>query len=144
MAKRPAKKTDPSKPYRAARRAHATEITEDYVEAIAEVIDRDGECRVKDLAAEFGVSHVTVTKTVARLVKEGLAETEPYRPIGLTDAGRELAASCRRRHEVVLRFLMALGVPAETAEIDAEGIEHHISPVTLERMERFSSSRRES
>jgi len=32
---------------------------------------------------------------------------------------------------VVLDFLISIGVSEETAEADAEGLEHHVSPETL-------------
>ena len=128
---------DSAKRFHEVRRAHSTEIAEDYVEAIADIIDRSGECRVKDLADEFGVSHVTVTKVVARLVEDGLAETEPYRPVSLTAKGRKLAQECQRRHELVLRFLRYLGVSEEVAQIDSEGIEHHVSAETLNCIQTF-------
>ncbi len=131
---------DPAKQFRELRRAHATEIAEDYVEAVAEIIARTGECRVRDLAAQFGVTHVTVTRALARLTEEGLVETEPYRPVALTAEGARLAHECRRRHEIVLRFLTFIGVSAEVARIDAEGIEHHVSEETLSRIETFLGS----
>ena len=123
------------------REAHSTEMAEDYVEAIAELCDKKGEARVADLARVFGVSHVTVSRNVGRLVRDGLATTEPYKSIELTRAGRELAAACETRHEVVLRFLLALGLDEETAQRDAEGIEHHVSPQTLELFRRFAERR---
>ncbi|MEM9065372.1 MAG: manganese-binding transcriptional regulator MntR [Planctomycetota bacterium] len=113
------------------RRDHAQETAEDYVEAVAELIDRDGEARVTALAERFGVSHVTVTRTVDRLVEEGLLETEPRRPIYLTRKGTRLAEQSRERHEIVYAFLIALGVQPKIAALDAEGIEHHVSPETL-------------
>lgn len=118
--------------FRRTRRDHANETAEDYVEAIASVADEQGRCRGADLARLMGVSHVTVTKTVARLAAEGLVETEPYGPIALTARGRKLARASRERHELVLDFLLAIGVERQTAEIDAEGIEHHVSKQTLE------------
>ncbi|MCA9206274.1 MAG: hypothetical protein KDA59_24645, partial [Planctomycetales bacterium] len=45
-----------------------------------------------------------------------------------------LAAKCRERHDIVYRFLLAIGVDEPTAAIDAEGIEHHVSPATLKRL----------
>lgn len=128
---------NPAEAHQEVRRAHAGELAEDYVEAIAQFIDHRGECRVKDLAQRFGVTHVNVSKTVNRLVDDGLARTEPYRPIELTRKGQRLADSTRRRHETVLRFLLALGVSPATAQSDTEGIEHHISEETLERIEAF-------
>jgi DtxR family manganese transport transcriptional regulator len=117
---------------RQTRRAHAHEIAEDYVEAIADLVTESGEARVVDLARRFGVSHVTVNRTIARLQEAGYVTAQPYRAIFLTTPGRELAATCKRRHETVVLFLRSLGIPERVAERDAEGIEHHVSPETLE------------
>ena len=119
------------------RNDHASETAEDYVEAIAQLIEELGRCRVVDLAARFGVSHVTVTKTVARLAKEGLVITQPYGPMTLTEIGARIAADSQKRHEIVYRFLLALGVPPATAADDAEGIEHHVSAETLKCFRKF-------
>jgi len=119
------------------REDHATELAEDYVEAIAEIIAENGNCRVRDLVAFFEVTHVTINRTVARLVRDGWVKTEPYAPIELTKRGAKLAASCAARHEVVLNFLLAHGVSKRTATLDAEGIEHHVSPETLKMMQRY-------
>lgn len=119
------------------RRDHATELTQDYVEAIAELELQTGECRVRDLARHFEVSHVTVNRTVARLKRDGFAHTEPYGPVKLTDKGRQLAEFSRRRHDTVFRFLLALGVSPDTAAVDSEGIEHHVSEETLQLMADF-------
>ncbi len=75
---------DSSDAHRRTRRDHSTETAEDYVEAIAEIMERNGTCRVVDLAKHFGVSHVTVTRIVTRLQDEGLSCTEKYRPIEMT------------------------------------------------------------
>lgn len=116
---------------------HAAETAADYVELIQDLIDEHGEARAADIASRLGVSHVTVSKTVQRLQRDGLVTTQPYRSIFLTDAGRELAERMRAKHQTVLGFLLALGVPEPVAETDAEGIEHHVSDETLAAMERF-------
>lgn len=116
---------------------HATELAEDYVEAIADLIEAEGTCRLVDLAAHFGVTHVTANRTVGRLQRDGLVTTKPYAPIELTAEGTRLAKSSRRRHEIVYQFLLALGVREITAAADSEGIEHHVSPETLRKMQQF-------
>ena len=113
------------------RREHASETAEDYVEAIADLAASQGEARVVDLARRLGVTHVTVNRTLARLQREGYVTVQPYRAIFLTEAGRKLAAECQHRHGIVVAFLRSLGIPEKNAEIDAEGIEHHVSPATL-------------
>lgn len=117
--------------HRRTRSDHATETAEDYVEAVYDIIEEKGTCRVVDLTKRFDVSHVTVTRIISRLQKEGFVETEPYRPIELTRSGQTLARRSRERHKTVLDFLIALGVPREIALVDAEGIEHHVSEKTL-------------
>ena len=62
---------------------------------------------------------------------------EPYRSIFLTESGTALARQAHERHALVLQFLVAIGVPDEVADTDAEGIEHHVSSQTLEAMRRF-------
>ncbi len=119
------------------RRDHATELAEDYVEAIDELLQTGQVCRVTDLATRFAVSHVTVNRTVARLKRDGWVTTQPYGPVELTEAGRMLARASRQRHDIVLKFLIALGIRSQTASVDAEGIEHHVSEETLRAMQRF-------
>lgn len=123
--------------FRQTRQEHATEIAEDYVEAIADLSAEMGEARVVDLARRLGVTHVTVNRTLARLRQAGHVSTKPYRAIFLTDAGRQLAEACKQRHDTVVAFLRSLDIPETVAELDAEGIEHHVSPETLAAFEKL-------
>lgn len=129
---------DQARRFARVRQAHRTETQEDYVELIADLIAANGEARAADLAERMGVTAATVTNTLARLKRDGLVETKPYRAIFLTDAGATMAAQARARHKLVVRFLTALGLPAAIAELDAEGLEHHLSPETLEAMRAFA------
>jgi DtxR family manganese transport transcriptional regulator len=116
---------------------HRNEIAEDYVELVADLIDATGEARAIDLANRLGVTPATVNNTIARLQREGLVRSEPYRSIFLTEAGRSLAEHCRRRHRIVYSFLRLLGVSEEVARVDAEGIEHHVSEATLVALDQY-------
>ena len=89
-----------------------------------------------DIAARLGVSQPTVAKMLARLAEGGFIEHRPYRGVFLTEAGRHIASESRARHDIVERFLRSLGVSAETARIDAEGMEHCVSGETLEAFRR--------
>ena len=122
--------------FRRSRRDRAAETAQDYVESIADLAASVGEARVVDLAQRLGVTHVTVNRTLARLQQAGYVSTQPYRAIFLTDVGRKLAEECKQRHETVVAFLRSLGVAETTAELDAEGMEHHVSPETLAAFER--------
>jgi len=134
------KTTKKSEPHQRTRRDHATETAEDYVEAVADILESQATCRVTDLAKRFAVSHVTVHRIISRLQEEGLVVTEPYQPIQLMPKGKRLAAKCRDRHQIVYRFLLAIGIDEATAAIDAEGIEHHVSSVTLARFRELADS----
>lgn len=123
------------------RTAQSTALLEDYVELISDLIHAGGEARATDIARRIGVSHATAIKTIGRLKREGLAIAKPYRGVFLTPDGDTLAARVRARHRVVVDLLLAVGVPAEAAEQDAEGIEHHVSDVTLAAFGRFLRAR---
>ncbi len=132
----PAEPTQASR-FGKARSAQSGALMEDYVELISDLIGDGGEARPTDIARRLGVSHATAIKTIGRLKREGLAVAKPYRGVFLTDAGERLAERCRTRHRLVVDLLVAVGVPAEAAESDAEGIEHHVSDATLAAFERF-------
>lgn len=117
--------------FRKVREAHQTEMAEDYVELIGDLIAERGEARLTDLAGSMGVAQASASKVVARLKREGLVDSRPYRSIFLTAAGEAMATESRRRHQVVLDFLLALGLDEDTAANDSEGIEHHVSAATL-------------
>jgi DtxR family manganese transport transcriptional regulator len=119
------------------RSAQSTALVEDYVELIADLLAGTGEARPTDIARRLGVSHATAIKMIARLKREGVATARPYRGVFLTESGQELAARVSARHRLVVDVLVALGVPAESAEADAEGIEHHVSDATLKAFARF-------
>jgi DtxR family transcriptional regulator, manganese transport regulator len=138
-AARPA--VPPAETFRRSRRDRASETAQDYVEAIADLTAAVGEARVTDLARRLGVTHVTVNRTLARLQQAGFVNTKPYRAISLTGTGRRLAKESKRRHETVVAYLCSIGVPEKTAELDAEGIEHHVSPETLAAFERLLKKR---
>ena len=123
------------------RLAHQSEVAEDYVEMIAELIAETGEARTVDLAARFGVTSPTVNAIIQRLQREGLVISKPYRSIFLTDDGKALAERSQARHRTVRDFLISIGVPASIAEEDAEGVEHHVSPETLAVFETIIAER---
>ena len=124
-----------------ARAARSTALRDDYIELIANLLAAEGEARPIDPARRLGVSHVTVVKTIARLKRDGLLVGRPYRGVFLTEAGRCLADRVRARHRLVIDLLFALEVPTEAAEVDAEGIEHHVSEATLKAFAQFLEER---
>ena len=125
-----------SQGFRQMREARRGALVEDYVELIADLIEDGGEARQVDIAARLGVAQPTVAKMLGRLVLDGLASRKPYRGIFLTETGQAIAQEIKHRHQTVEAFLRSIGVSAETARIDAEGIEHYVSTETLDAFRR--------
>jgi DtxR family manganese transport transcriptional regulator len=142
-AERPDMPTEAAQAHRfgKARSAQSTALLEDYVELISDLMASVGEARPTDVARRLGVSHATAIKTISRLKREGLATSRPYRGVFLTADGEALAERVRKRHRLVVDLLVAVGVPADCAEADAEGIEHHVSDVALAAFRDFLARR---
>ena len=127
--------------HRQVRAARQSEVMEDYVELIADLIDSTGEARSVDIAKRLGVTTPTVARMIGQLKETGWIKTQPYRAIFLTEDGRRVAEASRRRHQIVVEFLTAIGVSEEIARADAEGLEHHVSEETLAAFERCLKAR---
>lgn len=125
-----------SNPFRETRAHHSNEAAEDYTELVADLIELKGEARICDIARQLGISHVTAIRTTRRLRQLGYLNADESKPISLTKKGKATARYCKRRHNLLLRFLIGLGVPKTVAEIDVEGMEHHISHVSLRAIEK--------
>lgn len=124
-----------------ARSDRSIALLEDYAELISDLLAMQGEARATDIARRLGVSHATAIKSIQRLKREGLATARPYRGVFLTPAGQELADRVRNRHRTVVALLVAVGVPIEAAESDAEGMEHYVSGPTLAAFDAFLRDR---
>ena len=92
-----------------------------------------------DIAHHLGIAQATANKTIQRLQNQGYINREPYRSIFLTLKGQKIASKSKIKHNIVFQFLLNLGLDSNTAEIDSEGIEHHVSEKTLKKMEKFNN-----
>ena len=119
------------------RKQHSAEIAQDYVEAIYEIRQSGELVRVSRLQEVFGVSHVTVIKTLKRLHEQDLITGTKSKEIDLTEQGRQIAVTAAARHQLLKALFIKLGVSEEQADEDAEGAEHHISQETLNAIELF-------
>jgi len=115
-----------------------TSTAEDYLERIYALIQEKGYARVSDIAEALQVRPSTVTRMVQKLDEQNLLEYERYRGLSLTQEGERVGRSIRRRHKALEDFLHLLGVDDQhTVQKDIEGIEHHLSSNTLERLIRL-------
>ncbi len=125
--------------FKRTRNQHLSETAEDYTELVLDLISEHGEARITAVARRLGVSHVTALKTAQRLKKLGLLAGERRAPLTLTRKGLVIARRSKLRHQIVVELLIRLGVSRATAETDAEGIEHHLSPETLRVFRQFAA-----
>ena len=124
--------------FKKVRNAHKTENTEDYLELIAELLNKNGEARIVDIANALDIAQSNANKTIKRLNSQGFIKKEPYRSIFLTVKGQKIASISKKRHNIVYNFLINLGLDQKVAAADAEGIEHHVSNKTLMKMQKFN------
>ena len=110
---------------------------EDYLEVIYELIQYKGYATTIDISEYLNVSSPSVTKMVQKLNDSGHLNYEKYRGIRLKDKGTLVAKNIRERHGLLAEFLQIIGVDEDTANKDAEGIEHHLQPKTLGKLERL-------
>jgi len=113
----------------------SSSAAEDYLERIQELIEAKGYARVVDIAASLGISQASVTNMVKRLDAEGFVLYEKYRGLVLTPEGERIAKEIARRHRILTDFLSQLGVSSEVVDRDVEGMEHHLSPASMEAIE---------
>src|ERR1051325_6632928 len=111
-----------------------SQSAEDYLERIHELIQEKGYARVVDIASSLHVRQASVTSMVQKLGEAGYLNYVKYRSADLTERGREVARSIQQRHATLSRFFSLFGIDPETQKSDIEGIEHHLSPETLETL----------
>ncbi|ARU63518.1 transcriptional regulator [Tumebacillus avium] len=111
-----------------------TSSMEDYLEKIYELMKEKGYARVSDIASSLSVQPSSVTKMIQKLDEKKLVTYEKYRGIVLTPRGEQLGKLMKQRHKRLEEFLRMLGVSEETIQNDVEGIEHHVSPTTMDAL----------
>jgi Mn-dependent DtxR family transcriptional regulator len=110
---------------------------EDYLEIISELVELKGYATTLDISRYMHVSAPSVTKMLQKLDENGFLEYEKYHGINLTKKGTQLAETVRQKHGILLEFFEILGVGYETANQDAEGVEHYLNPKTIKQLRKF-------
>ena len=116
--------------------ASSTRI-EDYLEVISELVELKGYATTLDISRYMDVSAPSVTKMLQRLDEGDFLEYEKYHGINLTSKGAQLAENIRQKHGILLEFFEILGIGHDTANQDAEGVEHHLNPKTIKQLRKF-------
>ena len=120
---------------RGARKKQETPRAEDYLETVYHLLEDKGYANTVDLSDKLRVKPPTVSNMVGKLTSRGYLLHEPYRGMQLTESGEKIARSVIRRHEIISEFLSMIGVEGSVAYEDTEGIEHHVQPTTIYRIE---------
>ncbi|WP_090233171.1 transcriptional regulator MntR [Lentibacillus halodurans] len=111
-----------------------TPSMEDYIEQIHNLMESKGYARVSDIAEALLVHPSSVTKMVQKLDKDGYLNYEKYRGFILTPKGKKLGKRLVYRHELLEEFLEIIGVDIDKVYEDVEGIEHHLSWNSIDRI----------
>lgn len=111
-----------------------TPSMEDHIEQIYLLIDQKGYARVSDIAEALSVLPSSVTKMVQKLDKDDYLIYERYRGLSLTPKGMKLGKRLVDRHSLLEKFLRSIGVDEELIYNDVEGIEHHLSWNSIDRI----------
>lgn len=114
-----------------------TDRMEDYLEVIYELMKQKGYATAVDISESLNVSSPSVTKMLQRLNESKYLRYEKYRGINLTDEGIAVAENIREKHNLLAEFFKMIGVDENIANIDAEGVEHHLHPETLKKLQAF-------
>jgi DtxR family Mn-dependent transcriptional regulator len=121
----------------------ASEAVENYLKALEALCREspDGETGMKRLATVVGVTTGTATTMVQKLAKAKLAKYERFGGVSLTAKGRTAARDILRRHRLIETFLVeTLKLDWSMVHAEAERLEHAISPVVLEALDRHLGS----
>ena len=137
MKSKDSKRLDSIKAAHQLERTRSSSRMEDYLEIIGELVELKGYATTLDISRYMNVSAPSVTKMLQRLDESGFLEYEKYHGINLTDKGIQVAEGIRQKHGILLEFFEILGVGYETANQDAEGIEHHLNPKTIKQLRKF-------
>ena len=115
----------------------STTREEDYMEVIAELVELKGYATALDISRFMNVSPTSVNKMIQKLDEKKYLEYEKYHGINLTNMGKQVADSIRRRHSTLLEFFEILNVGKEIANRDTEGLEHHLNPKTIRQLKKY-------
>ncbi len=111
-----------------------TPSMEDYIEQIYLLIENKGYARVSDIAEALSVHPSSVTKMVQKLDKNDYLIYEKYRGLVLTPKGKKIGKRLVYRHDLLEQFLKMIGVEKDNIYRDVEGIEHHLSWNSIDRI----------
>ena len=137
MLKKYSKRLESIKAAHKTKKVSSTTREEDYLEVIAELVELKGYATTLDVSRFMNVSPPSVTKMLQKLDEKKYLEYEKYHGINLTNMGKQVADTIRRKHSTLLEFFEILNVGKEIANQDAEGLEHHLNSKTIRQLRKY-------
>lgn len=116
---------------------NTNESAENYLETILMLSKRLPVVRSVDISNELGFKKSSVSVAMKNLREKNHITVSDAGFINLTQSGREIAKMIYERHEFLSKWLISLGVPAETATEDACKIEHVLSKESFQAIKDF-------
>ena len=110
------------------------ESSEDYLEAMLLLKEKNGYIRSVDIAEHLGVTKPSVSNAIKRLKDKGYIEMNSSSFISLTETGKAIAQKVYERHTTLTNLFVSLGVDEVTASEDACRVEHVISDKTYDAL----------
>jgi DtxR family Mn-dependent transcriptional regulator len=116
----------------------ASSTEENYLKALYNLANDQGEVSLSDLSMRLQVSLPTANSMVKTLQKSGWVLYEKYRPLTLTQDGKTIAALIIRKHRLTEMFLVKImNFGWEEVHEVAEQIEHIQAPKFFQRMDQM-------
>ncbi len=135
--KKNSKRLESIKAAHSTKKISSTTREEDYLEVIAELVELKGYATTLDISRFMNVSPPSVTKMLQKLDEKKYLEYEKYHGINLTNKGKQVADTIRRKHSTLLEFFEVLNVGQGIANQDTEGLEHHLNPKIIKQFHEF-------
>ena len=135
--KKNSKRLESIKAAHSTKKISSTTREEDYLEVIAELVELKGYATTLDISRFMNVSPPSVTKMLQKLDEKKYLEYEKYHGINLTNKGKQVADTIRRKHSTLLEFFEVLNVGQGIANQDTEGLEHHLSDKTIKQLKKY-------
>src|SRR5690606_30582837 len=79
---------------------------ENYLKALFNLADDNGEVSVNDLSRHLEIKMPTVSSMMKKLAEKGYVYYESYKPLRLTDKGKQVAALIVRKHRLTEMYLV--------------------------------------
>ena len=113
---------------------------EDYLKCIYEIGTHTKKITNKEIAAQMQVSPPAVTEMIKKMKAEKLIVKDKTSGYLLTDLGLHLVSELYRKHRLIEAFLVHdLGYTTDQIHEEAEVLEHTVSELFVERLEKMLS-----